>query len=116
MPVEKWSDNIWIVKLAGEPDLSDDLVSLQHDTAHANARPSYIIDFSAISQLTSSNLSQLLRLRKQAIDHEAKLRLVGIADLVWVVFMTTGLDKVFEFAPDVPAALAGLQLDESGNR
>ena len=116
MPVEKWSDHIWIVKLASEPVLSDDLVSLQHDTVQANVRPNCIVDFSAITQLTSSNLSQLLRLRKQAIDHDVKLRLVGLADSVWVVFMTTGLDKVFEFAPDVPTALAGLQLDESGNR
>ena len=31
-------------------------------------------------------------------------------DIIWAVFMTTGLDKVFEFTPDVPTALAKLQM------
>ena len=56
-------------------------------------------------------LSQLLRLRKAAIDGNAKLLLASIPDSVWAVFLTTGLDKVFEFARDVATALASLQID-----
>ena len=114
MPVEKWSDRIWIVKLLDEPVLSEDLTSVKQEVEQASQPPDIVIDLSGATVLTSSNLSQLLRLRKQAIDFDTKLRLVAIPDSLWVVFMTTGLDKVFDFAPDLPTALAGLQLDESG--
>ena len=116
MPVEKWSDHIWIVKLSDEPALSDDLSALLHEAGQAETYPNHVVDFSGITTVSSSNLSQLLRLRKQAIDHDTKMRLVAIPDQVWVVFLTTGLDKVFDFAPDVTTALASLQLDESENR
>jgi len=111
MPIQKWSEQIWILQLADEPALSEDLTALRHEAGRAATPPHAVIDFTATTQLNSSNLSQLLRLRKQAFDHATKIRLAGIPDAVWVVFMTTGLDKVFDFAPDVPTALASLQLD-----
>lgn len=112
MPIQKWSELIWVVQLSDEPALSDDLMALLHEARIAESSPHAVIDFSAVTQLNSSNLSQLLRLRKQAIDHDVKLKLAAAPDSVWVVFMTTGLDKVFDFAPDVSTALAGLQLEQ----
>ena len=64
-----------------------------------------------VTHLNSSNLSQLLRLRKDVIDREARLRLAGPPDHVWAVFLATGLDKVFDFATDTSTALAELQID-----
>ena len=112
MPIEPWSDTIWIVKLAGEPDLSDDLETARDRVSHADQAPHVILDFTQVRQINSSNLSQLLRLRKLAIDRDVKLRLVGLNDTLWAVFLTTGLDKVFEFLPDVPTTLATLQMEE----
>ena len=112
MPIQKWSEHIWILQLGDEPALSEDLTALKHESGRAETPPHAVIDFSGTTQLNSSNLSQLLRLRKQAHDFDTRIRLAGIPDAIWVVFMTTGLDKVFDFAPDVPTALAALQLDQ----
>ena len=112
MPIQKWSELIWVVQLGDEPALSEDLTALLHEARQAQPPPHAVINLAAVTQLNSSNLSQLLRLRKQAIDQDTKLKLAMVVDSVWVVFMTTGLDKVFEFVPDVPTALAGLQLDQ----
>lgn len=111
MPIQRWSDRIWVVTLADEPALSEDLINAKDEADRADACPDIVLDFSALTQLNSSNLSQLLRLRKLAIDHSTKLRLAALPDPVWVVFLTTGLDKVFEFAGDVPSALAALQIE-----
>ncbi|MAE65535.1 MAG: hypothetical protein CMJ18_14790 [Phycisphaeraceae bacterium] len=111
MPIQKWSEQIWIAQLNDEPALSEDLVSLSHEVVHTSGHPHIVVDFSSVTRLSSSNLSQLLRLRKQAIDHDAKMKLTSLADPIWVVFLTTGLDKVFDFVPDVPTALASLQLE-----
>lgn len=112
MPIEKWSERIWVVHLADEPALSEELAALKHEAAQAEAYPDCVIDLAGTTMLGSSNLSQLLRLRKHAIDHDSGLKLAALPDAVWVVFLTTGLDKVFDFAPDVPTALAALRLDE----
>jgi len=112
MTIERWEDGIWLVKLAGEPALSEDLILVRDQAAEADEMPDIVIDFSGISQLNSSNLSQLLRIRKLVVDREARLRLAAIPDGIWVVFMTTGLDKVFEFSPDLMTALASMQIED----
>lgn len=111
MPIQKWSDQIWIVTLSNEPALSEDLINVKHEAEHAKPTPHLVLDMSGVEHVNSSNLSQLLRLRKVATDHNTKLRLVGVSDSMWVVFMTTGLDKVFDFIGDLPTALASLQID-----
>ena len=62
------------------------------------------------STSTRRDLSLLLRVRKAAIDRDARLKLAAPADPIWAVFASTGLEKVFDFAEDVPSALAGLQI------
>ncbi len=112
MPVEQWSDKIWIVHLENEPGLSDDLTSVREKMMHVKPTPSVIVDFAGVTHVNSSNLSQLLRIRKECIDRDTKLRLAALSDQLWAVFLTTGLDKVFDFTEDVPLALAGLQIGE----
>lgn len=112
MPIEEWSDKIWLVQLDEEPALSEDLMQVK-DKAHAAEKmPDIVLDFSEVHHVNSSNLSQLLRIRKEAIDRNSKLRITGLSDALWAVFLTTGLDKVFEFAQNVPLALAGLQIED----
>jgi anti-anti-sigma regulatory factor len=110
MPIQHWSENIWVVKLANEPALSDDLTLTRDEVQRADPAPDLAIDFAAVSRMSSSNLSELLRLRKTMIDRDGRIKLASIPDNIWVVFLTTGLDKVFEFAEDVPTALAALQI------
>ena len=112
MPIEEWSDKIWLVQLDEEPALSEDLLQVKEKTLGVDKMPDIVLDFSGVSHVNSSNLSQLLRLRKEAIDRNSKLRITGLSDTLWAVFLTTGLDKVFEFAANIPTALAGLQIEE----
>lgn len=111
MPIQQWSDSIWIAQLGNEPALSEDLSLLKNQSERQPRRPDVVLDLSAVTQVNSSNLSQLLRLRKAATDGDARLILASIPDSVWAVFLTTGLDKVFDFAQDVATALATLQMN-----
>jgi anti-anti-sigma factor len=112
MPIQEWSERIWVVQLGDEPMLSDDLRGLKDRVEQAKQAPDMVLDLSGLALVNSSNLSQLLRLRKLAADRDVKLRLAGPPNSVWAVFLTTGLDKVFEFVTDVPSALAGLQMNQ----
>jgi len=114
MAIEKWSDQIWLVKLADEPMMSEDLNSVYADVQHTDpaATPDVVLDLGAVGMVNSSNLSQMLRLRKLMIDRDGRLRIAALRDDLWALFLTTGLDKVFEFSQDVPTALASLQIEQ----
>ena len=111
MPIQRWSDRIWVVQLGTDPVFSEEIDSLREQATKAKPCPDMVLDLSSVKYLNSSNLSQLLRLRKVAIDHDTQIRLAGPSDQVWAVFLTTGLDKVFEFSADTSTALAELQID-----
>lgn len=105
-----WSDNILIANLADEPALSDELSLICEKVEGASSPPHAVLDFGEVTYINSSNIAQLLRLRKLLDEAGRALRLSGITDDVMSVLMVTGLDKVFKFAPDTLTALAGLQL------
>jgi anti-anti-sigma factor len=112
MPIQHWSDGIWVAQLGNEPALSEDLSALKQEAEVLADVPDLVLDFAAVDQINSSNLSQLLRLRKLAVDRDSRLMLTNLADSLWAVFLTTGLDKIFHVAPTLPTALASLQMNE----
>ena len=108
MPVEKWSDRIVVAHLADDPQFSDDIASIE-DAINTAPRDA-VLDMTAIHYLNSSNISRLLKLRKRLHSDDRKLILCSISNQVWIVFMPTGLDRVFDFSTNVPMALATLQM------
>ncbi len=110
MPIDKWSDRIWVVNLQDDPVFTEDMEFLADQAVSPDPMPDLILDLSGIDHLGSSNLSAMLRLRKSVIDRQTRLRLTAPPDPVWAVLLTTGLDKVFEFSHDTPTALAELQI------
>ena len=114
MPIQEWSDGIWLITLGDDPGFAEELDLLHERLQRNEIMPDVILDLSGVDHLNSSNLSQLLRLRKMCSDRDRKLRLSSPPDSVWAVFIATGLDKVFEFTPDTPTAIASLQLDPDG--
>ena len=108
MPIEKWSDTIVVVHLADDPQFSEDLQSLGAPLRHHS---SIVLNFNGVRYINSSNISRLLKLRKQLSSTDARLILCGLNTQVWSVFLVTGLDKIFEFSDNVPTALATLQID-----
>ena len=111
MPIQRWSERIWVASLGDEPALSEDLINLKEQASSQQDPPHLVLDLTAVTQVNSTNLSQMLRLRKLAIDQQVKLLLVGPSDGIWAVFLTTGLDKVFKFVSDIPTALASVQIN-----
>jgi anti-anti-sigma factor len=64
-----------------------------------------------VTYLNSSNLAQLLKVRKKLSSAGRKLRVCTVNDAVWSVLMTTGLDQVFSFNDDVSMSLASIQME-----
>jgi anti-anti-sigma factor len=111
-PTERWSDDIWIVRLQNEPAFSDEVHPLLQRIGRDEVPPAVVVDLAEVTRINSSNLSQLLKLRKSATDHNIQLRVTSPSNAVWSVFLMTGLDKVFQFTQDTATALAELQLGE----
>ena len=108
MAVEKWSDQVRIVYLADDPAFSEDMQSLEDQLP---PRPDVVVDFSAVRYITSSNIGQLLALRKRVISADGRLVLCNVRNQIWGALLVTGLDKVFEYSADVSTALASLALN-----
>ena len=106
-----WSDDILLAQLADEPALSEELTLIGDQLADAEHKPHAVLDFRSVSYINSSNIAQMLRLRKILDEGGRQLRICGVSDEIWSVLMVTGLDKVFNFAPDTMTALASLQID-----
>ncbi len=115
----EWSEDIVICDLNDEPEFSEEMqdliVRLQERAGGGGDTPipNVVLNLAGISYLNSSNLAQLLRLRKLLIEQNGRMKLASVADPVWSIMLLTGLDKVFQFAPDKATAIASLQLEQS---
>ena len=113
MPIEEWSEEITIATIGDEPAFSEDMGNLlQRIGEREDSTPDVILDLSSVSYLNSSNIAQMLRLRKRLNTGGRNMRICSVDDQVWGVLMITGLDKIFDFTDDVSTALASLQLSE----
>lgn len=110
-----WSDDIVVVDLADDPQLSDELTAIIDRIAEAETDqvPHVVLNMGLVAYIKSSNLAQLIRLRKLLHEVGRELLLCSVDDRVWSVMMVTGLDKLFNVAPDPMTALASIQLGDS---
>ncbi len=110
MPLSDWSENVILGEMADEPVLREDLEALFARVETSETSFHVVLDMRAVTYLNSSNLAQLLQLRKGVIANHGSLHLCGVRDTVWSVLLMTGLDRLFKFTDDVPTALAAAQL------
>ncbi len=110
MPLSDWSENVILGEMADEPQLREDLDALFARVEKEKSAFHIVLDMRGVTYLNSSNLAQLLQLRKGVIAHGGSLHLCGVKDSVWSVLLMTGLDRLFKFTDDVPTALAAAQL------
>jgi len=108
MPLEQWSDSVVVARLADDPQLTEDLVSLEH-AAGARAA-SAVLDFGGVNFINSSNLAKLLKLRKKITGEGGKLILCNVGMQVLGALLVTGLDKLFTVSDNVTTALATVQM------
>lgn len=112
MPLQEWSELTLIAQLSDEPAFSEEFEGLFRRLDQAGrGTPDVIVDLRGVRSLNSSNLTQLLRLRKMLHSTGRRLRICSCSDQVWSVFISTGLDKLFEFTDDVTTSLTSLQID-----
>jgi anti-anti-sigma factor len=109
MAIQDWSENIILVDLPPEPQMSDELEAVT-EIVRDRADCEVVVDFSSVDIVTSSSLSKLLRLRKLMTDCGHQLVFCGAAPATKKIFTITGLDEIFEFVDDKFVALAGLQM------
>lgn len=114
MPTD-WSDNIVICDLADEPELSEELNEVYNQLTERpiDSVPNVVLNLGGVSYLNSSNIAQILRIRRRLIEAHKLIKLCSVADGVWSIMLLTGLDKVFEFVPDKATAIASLQLQQA---
>lgn len=109
MPLENWSEDVCVVRLADDPQFTEELAAAEQHLNH-HRRVDVVLDFTGVSYLNSTNISRLLMIRQQMIQNDSKLILCSISTRLWSTFLATGLDKVFTFSNDVSTALATLQM------
>lgn len=113
-----WSDNIVIAELADEPSMSEELNNILQRLSETqpSETPHVVLNLADATYLNSSNIAQLLRLRKGLTEAGRKLKLCCVSDQVWSIILLTGLDTVFNFAPDTVTAIASLQIEDEGGQ
>ncbi len=113
MPLNEWSESILVLELNDEPVFSEDMDTIMRRLSGKIGKlPDVVVNFQGVTRLNSSNLAQLLRLRKHLLTHGSHLSLCTISDSVWSIFITTGLDKMFQFTEDISTSLASLQIGD----
>ena len=108
MAVEKWSDRVVVARLADDPQMTEDLLTLDQSANHSPR--DIVLDFTGVNYINSAHLARLLDLRKKTVSDDGRLLLCGMGDQVWGAFLVTGMDKVFKFTDDVATALASLEI------
>jgi anti-anti-sigma factor len=108
-----WSDSITIADLTDEPALSEELNNLVDAVRNAKEGkvPHVVLNLAGVTYVNSSNLAQMLKLRKSLAERGRAMKLCSVSEEVWSVFQVTGLERVFRFAPDPMTALASLQIE-----
>ncbi len=102
------SEDVLVVELPSkEPNIADELKAV-NETVSNKPNCDVIIDFSGVELITSSSISNLLILHNLLSDHGRRLILCNVAVVTKCIFTVAGLDEVFDFVSDQPAALAAV--------
>jgi anti-anti-sigma factor len=111
MSIQNWSDDIVLVNLVKEPNISNELQAVA-GMVTSKGGFDVVIDFADIDTISSSSISKFLNLREHLTASGRHLVFSSVSPRIKKVFAVTGLDNVFNFVDDQFVALAGLQLAE----
>lgn len=109
MGIQNWAENVILVDLASEPQMSEELQSVV-EIVRDRGDCDVVVDFANAELVTSSCLANLLRLHKMLKSCDHKLVLCGLNNRTKSIFVVAGLDGIFEFVDEQFVALASLQL------
>jgi len=109
MAIQQWSDEIIIVNLPREPEMTDELISLA-DFLTDKENFNVVVDFTGAGEISSVGLSILLKLRQLTAQGGRRLVLCNIDPSTEDIFSITGLTDIFDLTEDKSSALATLEM------
>ncbi len=109
MAIQHWSDEIIIVDLSDEPEMSAELKSLS-DFLAEKENYNVVLDCAGVCEITPANLSKLLKLHQLTAQVGRRLVFCNIEPSAEDVLSVTGLADVFDLTDDKFAALATLEM------
>ena len=99
-----------VVELNDDPAFSEEILSAG-DRLGSGPPCHIVVNLSSVSRISPPNLMQMMMLWEM-VDHvDMHLKVCGVSDGVWTSILVSEMDKFFDFSPDVPSALASLQLE-----
>jgi CheY-like chemotaxis protein/anti-anti-sigma regulatory factor len=113
MSIQRWSENVILVDLPGEPERHDELQTVI-GMLRAGDDCDVVLDFSHVDAVRGRCLADLLDLQGQVDECGHKVTLCGVAPAIEGLLAIARLDDLFEFAEDRFTALASLQAAEFG--
>ena len=109
MVIKNVSKDVLLVKMPSKsPKIAYELKAVNQTVSKKGGRD-VIIDFSRVEIINSSNISNLLILHNLLQDSGHRLILCNVATVTKCIFVVAGLDSVFDFVDDQPAAIATVQ-------
>ena len=109
MTIHNPPENLIVVDLpCRESQIANELKAV-NEAVGANPACDVIINFAKVEIVTSANLSNLLILRSLLAERGHRLLLCNVSVITKCVFRVAGLDEAFEFAENMPIAVAALQ-------
>lgn len=109
MAIERWSDEIIIVDLPGEPEMTDELVSLG-DLLAERENCNVVVDFGGVGDITSESVKKLLKLHRMTAQFGRRFVLCNMEPETEDIFSATGLAGVFDLSENRFDALATLEM------
>ena len=103
------SKDVLLVELPSKsPKITNELKACNEAVSKKGDRD-VIIDFSRVEIINSANISNLLILYNLLQNSGHRLILCNVATVTKCIFVVAGLNEVFEFVDDQPAALVTVQ-------
>ena len=93
------------VKMMNDDELKLLAQSIDQAAAEDPGKPLVVIDLSDVEILPSLALGLLVQIAGKCRTRQQKLKLASVRPQIRQVFAITRLDRVFDFAPSVDAAL-----------
>ncbi|MGD8501585.1 MAG: STAS domain-containing protein [Phycisphaerales bacterium] len=113
MGIKNLSEDVILVDLPSEASRRADELKAVNETVSEKCDCDVIIDFSKVEIINSWNISNLLILRSLLEDSGRQLILCNVGTVAKCIFVVAGLNEVFVFADNQPAALAAVQRKHS---
>ena len=109
MGIRNLSEDVMLVELPSEGlEITKELNTV-NEIISEKCDCDVIIDFLKVEVLNSSNISNLLILRRMLQEHGHQLILCSVAMVTKCIFTVAGIDEIFIFADDKNSALADVQ-------